>query len=168
LIILSKAYFFRLLSVAIMLAFAPFLFGQNQEISPCAKGASALDRLDNLNAPDESIAIIEGLLPEMLENKCWVIYADCYNNLSVAYYYKRDYQGGKENAQKAAEVAATYIGKELQYAAAIANLSVFEDYARSIELQKESLQIERELGSDYEALVYAIEGLGLSYQEFRR
>ena len=164
-ILRSKITLIRLASIALCLVATPFLFGQNQEDSVCVEGAKTLDRLYDLNDPDEVIASIEQLLPEMLEAQCWEIYTDCFNNLSVAYYNKRDYQGSKESAQKAAEVAATYLGKELQYAAAIANLSVFEGYAKSVELQKESLQIEREFGSDYEALVYAIEGLGLTYQE---
>ncbi len=141
------------------------LLGQSSIELQCEEQTERMLDLDVAGEPDASIQVIEELLSFFFVAKCWESYADAYNFLSIAYYYKRDYQRAKENAQQAVEVSAKYIGKELIYAAAIANLSVFVDGRKAIELQEESLAIERVHGSDREALAYALEGLGLSYQE---
>ncbi len=141
------------------------LWGQHSGEFLCEEETERLLNLDVMNQPDSSILVIEKLMPVFFAAKCWESYVDAHNFLSIAYYYKRDYQRAKENAQLAVEVSIKYLGKELMYAAAIANLSVFVDGRKSITLQEESLAIERTHGSDAEALAYALEGLGLSYQE---
>ena len=131
----------------------------------CEEQAEILYGFDIDNQPDQSIVAIQKLLPDLLAAECWENYVDGYNLLSVAYYYQRNYELAKKNAQQAVLMAEKYLGKELMYAAAIANLAFFVNGASSIALREESLQIERALGSEYDALVYAMEELGLSHQK---
>ncbi len=141
------------------------VFAQENNAVDCNKLGDFLNQIDYSNQPAEAIAVVLEHLPELERHQCWELYCYCYNVLSAAYYYSKDYKRAKETAEEGVDLSLKHLGKGITYAAAIGNLSTFKSADQSIVLQLESLEIEKKMGYDDASLAIAIEGLGITYQE---
>ena len=101
--------------------------------------------------------------------QAWDGYVDCYNGLSTVYYWKRDFEKYKQNADSALSVAIRYLDKNSRpYAYAINNMGVLYnrkgDYNHAIELYKNSLSMQQNTGKADRYIARTYKNLGKVYQ----
>ena len=162
-------------SVLWILLFLPcLLFAQKNNATDSLlllkEGKALLLKSDNAESNEKNIQYLQEALEKFHSIKDKANILVCYNRLSTAYYYNKNYLKYQEYSLLALEYAqANFKPNDTLHIYALSNRAIFfifkEDYPKSLELFKENLDIVTQDSTDF-IPAFELNNIGFIYQHY--